>query len=306
MARYIPQPDRLIEPLLYWAKERESIRKKKEAGDAPPWTQDPILQTYRFCNVRRRDDRVSRWLIENFYCHDDNFEDLLVRLKWVALCRWVNWPPTISAIHLHGNADQITWDSINLPKIGELIDDICGSGTKAWTGAYMIRAPSPRKNPGMTKGRFVAEVVVGQGLDSVKDELLAAIGSNRLEPTWRAFCKAPNWGSFMAGQVVADLTYTPLLESAEDLYTWAPIGPGSKRGFNRLMGLPLAHPVKDHEGWCQLLRLWREKLIQRLGPEYVDLTLHDIQNCLCEVDKYLRVKKGEGRPRAKYKPEIAF
>ena len=52
---------------LYWIKERESIRKKKEAGNPKPWTDDPILQNYRFCNVRRMDDTVSQWLLKNWY-----------------------------------------------------------------------------------------------------------------------------------------------------------------------------------------------------------------------------------------------
>ena len=31
------------------------------------------------------------------------------------------------------------------------------------------------------------------------------------------------------------------------------------------------------------------------------LEMRDIEHCLCEYDKYERVRLGEGRPRAKYK-----
>jgi hypothetical protein len=34
----------------------------------------------------------------------------------------------------------------------------------------------------------------------------------------------------MAGQVVADYTWTPLLHEATDLYTWAPWGRGRSGG----------------------------------------------------------------------------
>ena len=49
-----------IEPAIYWITERESICKRREAGDPAPWTSDPILRAYRFCNVRREDDAVTR------------------------------------------------------------------------------------------------------------------------------------------------------------------------------------------------------------------------------------------------------
>ena len=49
-------------PLFYWVAERERIRVRKESGQPFPWTDDPILATYRFCNVRREDDRVTIWV----------------------------------------------------------------------------------------------------------------------------------------------------------------------------------------------------------------------------------------------------
>jgi hypothetical protein len=286
-------------PLLYWATERENIRLKKLEGYPPPWTGDPILQKYRFCNVNRRHDRVSQWLLWNVLNHCDYFDNVMVFVKWVALCRWVNWPPTLSDIIL-ADGDLITNKNIRLKKIGVLIDKKCGD-SKAWTGAYMIRAPSKKKYPGITKGAFVAETVVG-GLDAVSAQLRAALKQNSAQAVWELLCSVPNWGTFMAGQVVADLTYTPLLEAAGDLNTWAPQGPGSRRGFNRLMGRPLYDRIQAEE-WSDRLQDWRGQVAAAIGSE---LNLMDLQNCLCETDKYLRVKAGEGRPRSTYKPETAF
>lgn len=291
-----------VSPLLHWATEREKIRLAKLAGEPQPWTTDPILQRYRFCNVRRKDDRVSQWLLYNVLRFCDDFDDREVFLLWVALCRWINWPPTLVSILTDNPGDLVTYDQINLPKIGERIDQLVQSDTKAWTGAYMVRAPSKRKYPGFTKGKFVAEVVVG-ALRERTLELLEAIAQQSAQETWLVLCSIPNWGSFMAGQVVADLTYTPLLDAAYDLNTWAPQGPGSKRGFNRLLGRPLRQKIADQE-WSEQLQEWRGDLVGVTG--LTDITLHDVQNCLCETDKYLRVKSGEGRPRSVYKPETAF
>jgi 5-hmdU DNA kinase, helical domain len=292
-------------PLIYWAIERERIRKNKESMLPPPWTEDPILQKYRFCNVRRQDDRVSQWLIGNVLNFAADFDDHMVFLKWVALCRWVNWPPTLGEILVHPGKDKfkdmVTYDHIKLKAIGAFIDKRCAEGEKAWTGAYMVRAPSKRKYPGIAKGSFVAEVVVG-AMDKHKHALLEALNSDSAEAMWKVVCAIPNWGSFMAGQFVADLTYTSLLDHAYDLNTWAPQGPGSRRGFNRLLGRDLYAKIEQAE-WLDKLQEWRVN-IENQGIPHVNLM--DTQNCLCEVDKYLRVKAGQGRPRSTYRPETAF
>lgn len=262
-----------------------------------PWTGDPILQTYRFCNVRRRDDRVSRWLIEHMLL-SHAVHDTFTFVQWVSLGRWVNWPPTLEAIF---DAGYVKPHSIDLPAAGKLIDSRQRSGDKVWTGAYMIRAP---KN-GMPKGQFICENVVA-GLLEHKEAIEAAVVLRKCEEVWSALMRAMNFGPFMAGQVVADLTYTPMLRNASDLYTWAPQGPGSRRGYNRLMGLPLKHPAPSQTIWNHALQDWRAKVLEVIGGDPKTFTLHDMQNCLCEFDKYMRVVKGEGRPRSTYEPETAY
>jgi hypothetical protein len=47
--------------LLSFIVEREAIRGRKAAGEPWPWTEEPILQTYRFLQHRSRarsDDRL--------------------------------------------------------------------------------------------------------------------------------------------------------------------------------------------------------------------------------------------------------
>jgi hypothetical protein len=110
---------------------------------------------------------------------------------------------------------------------------------------------------------------------------------------------------FTAGQVTADLTYLPdhALSRAPDLYTYAPRGPGSQRGLNFLYGLP-GNQLWQQAPFLDALMIIRERIMSELG--YEDLTLHDVQNCMCEFSKYMRVLRGQGKPRAKYKPETAY
>src|SRR3546814_6985564 len=52
--------------LIDTAKERYLIMLRRENGNPPnSWTDDPIFQTYRFCNVFREHDRVTRWYRQN-------------------------------------------------------------------------------------------------------------------------------------------------------------------------------------------------------------------------------------------------
>ena len=41
-------------------QERECIRRRRESCHKGPWTDDPILQQFRFTNVKREHDRTTR------------------------------------------------------------------------------------------------------------------------------------------------------------------------------------------------------------------------------------------------------
>ena len=63
----------------YWkfAKKRQDIFMSRVNREAPPWTTDNILSTYKFTNVYRASDRVSQYLIQNvIYKGDQNYEEV--------------------------------------------------------------------------------------------------------------------------------------------------------------------------------------------------------------------------------------
>ena len=43
-----------------WCIEREAIRVRREAGQPPPWSQEPVFQQGRFLNVFREDDKGTK------------------------------------------------------------------------------------------------------------------------------------------------------------------------------------------------------------------------------------------------------
>jgi len=144
-------------------------------------------------------------------------------------------------------------------------------------------------------------------VDSVCD-LVETISAQRLtvlqpsmRATWAALMKFDGMGSFLSGQVVADLAHLPAGKDWPDRETWAPLGPGSARGINRLRGIPKDKAV-GQPGFEKLLPELIAVLRPKIQEIWDDRQLHamDIQNCLCEYDKFRRLQLQEGKVRAKY------
>ena len=281
--------------LFYWVREREQIRVLKDSGRPSPWTEDPILNKYRFCCVRREDDRVTRWIRKNIRERFSGHPHL-----WFMLCaaRVINWPDTLDELidgssFLSGPGSWPDHPIFDPAAMGEALQARADRGEKVWTGAYVITAP-PKK--GEKKARFVADVTLGKlwekrgGVKAVLDR----------KPTMRAIHQAlmmfDGWGPFMAYQAVVDMRFTPLLSGSSDISTWAAAGPGTIRGLNRVHGRATDFALPQDRALDEM-----RKIFWLVKPETgVDIDFSDVPNILCETDKYLRVEGGEGRPRSLY------
>lgn len=275
-------PERL-ELLSYWVRERESIRQKKEAGLPKPWTQNVVLQTTRFCNCRRVDDKVSRWLLSNWYTKTAVTHPLAA----AGLARLINWPDTLEVL-LH---DAWEWDMEAAMLALRLYRD---DRNKVFTGVYIINGTG-------AKGRDKIFVVCRQvNTFYMHPELL---DPKSMESTWRNLMRVPGIGTFIAGQMTADLRHVVPGEWADKM-AWAPLGPGSQRGLSWLQGwdglakLPSMSQAVFTEGIGVLMPWFASTL-----PEIFDdrkLEAHDVQNCLCEYDKFMRISTGVGRGKNSY------
>jgi hypothetical protein len=67
------------------------------------------------------------------------------------------------------------------------------------------------------------------------------------------------------------------------------------RGMNRLRGHPIDHKWNP-ELFMKAVNELRDVVSDELA---IDLCAQDLQNCLCEVDKYIRALEG-GRPKQNY------
>lgn len=254
-------------------EERERIRIKKEAGQRKPWTDDPIFQTCKFCNVHREDDKTTKWIANNWRTPHLTDPDL-----WFAMVvarRALNWPGSMEALGY-----PVPWNPIRFINV---LQSRAAKGQKSYDTAYqlLVQGKVGDKTENMVK--------------HILDPLWAARAELRPRPedTLRSFFARLSdfkyMGLFYSGQVVADLKYTSALRGATDWDSFAVPGPGSARGLNRVLGRDKNTRWKKNE-WEATLALIHRGVRTKMHAQ-------DLQNCLCEFDKYERMRLKEGRVR---------
>lgn len=267
---------------------REDIRLRRAAGMSKPWTHDPILQRYKFTNVKRAHDRTSTLFREEFYNHHQNDDPEVILLN----CAVARYFGTIEFMRAIG------WQNTFRPK---RLKDIANARLKAhervFTGAYIVTnasIPGPKTS-----------VVVDVFLASLWEHIPAIVpwrtgGSWRL--FWETLSKADGFGGtgFMAKETTLDTFYFSKFWDPPplDKNLWTPVGPGSMKGAARVIESPKGRINAEKTlSVCKELFEARHSYWPR---NYVELELTDIQFQLCEFDKYMRTKLGEGRPRSTY------
>lgn len=258
------------EPFFAYARERQAILIRRRGGlPRSAWTKDPILSTYRFCNVFREDDVTTQWLAQHVRANVSEEKILLATV----LFRWFNRITTGEAIFSQLGPDRLSaWDSLAgygveaIPGLKDAILAHCGKGPYV-TGSYIIKTPD-----GMNKlsgvlwclEKFMTEsqpIELGYKMDQSEVNRLIVHKNETirvwdhldyrlrvtdrpeqlsLELVWNWLRKFPYLGDFMAYEIVTDLSQTTLRD-APDIRTWANPGPGATRGLGRLL-----HGSKDH------------------------------------------------------------
>jgi hypothetical protein len=165
-----------------------------------------------------------------------------------------------------------------------ILDNRVARGDKVFNAAYIVST----NGKAMSKITFVLELAdAARHLNLLPPYSLGAV--------YEALRTVKGLGAgFLAGQIIADLKYTPRLEGANDWNTWCSPGPGSLRGLNRLCGESVT------ARWDEVSFVMRVNDVRKkLEGDGITLHAQDVQNCLCEFDKYVRALEG-GRPKQSY------
>lgn len=257
--------------------EREKIRSLKENGKAKPWSLDPVFQRTYFTNVHREDDRITRWIRKNY---TPEFFGEHYELAIIA-ARLFNRIETLEHF-------KSRWFPVNVSKLTEELRE-WGNNHKTWGNAYVITTHGMK----MSKAYYCtlllqeAELVLNEGHSYTS-----------CQDYWEILTKVEGLGSFLSAQIVADLKNTKghPLSSAPDWYTFSAPGPGSLRGLSWFFHEDITvkkYPQAIRDAWAYLEDSDASDIL-------ADCCMQDLQNCLCEFDKYCRVLTGTGRSKRRY------
>lgn len=274
----------IYKKLLYWITERHSIYLKRKEGVEYPWTKDPILRDFRFCNVYRELDAVTVWIRENWREPFDEDKDL-----WFAMvvARLLNQPGSMEEVGF-----PIPWAPNNFKK---KLHRYSAKDNRVFNAAYIVST----NGVAMDKIDYITDRVLTP-MYSRKGFVRPGLGEN-CQALYEKLMVFDGMGSFMSAQVVADMKHTSVMAKANDLFTFVASGPGSRRGLNRMVGREINSPWKEHE-WRGVVLEVGERVNSDIPPWMDKIDMQDFQNCLCEFDKYMRAANGEGKPKQRYTP----
>lgn len=295
----------------HYVTERYTIHLLKDVYDQPkPWTDDPILQQFRFTNIRREHDRETKWYIQNIAQADSVSYDS--KLLNTILFRLFNKHETAELLKLPQPFADKPWkpESYRLKFVHAQIAD---PSYVFFTGAFNTggvkvhcRTYMPKDVPDLIPLRMLYFLRHMQD-DGIVSKIQAATNQAAVVQTLMSY---DGLGPFLAYQVYVDYTYIKEFPFSENEYTVA--GPGCRSGLDILF--------KDKDGmtyeeclfWLRdnLDIIFKTYIDYQWDPNklFVDLPKEDrcfnvmsLENIFCEFSKYVRAYTGTGRPRKTYK-----
>jgi hypothetical protein len=269
---------------LYWyfAYERQNIFWKKLNNEEYPWTDDEILQEYKFCNSYRVNDRVSQYLLKNVIYNGKEYsnKDMLFR---IILFKLFNKESTWEL--LEENFGDITLKTFDTKAYSKVLSDAKKRGIKIYNDAYISCATKAFgfNNKHDNHLALLHKMFIS---DNINLDICAC---KTMEDGFNVLKGYPLIGNFMAYQLATDINYSNVVNWSEDEFTIP--GPGAIRGINKCfidkgsMSNPdIIRYMYEHQDEEFKKRGY---FFKRIGNR--PLQLIDCQNIFCELDKYCRV-----------------
>lgn len=295
--------------------ERYKIHIRKDfLKQKAPWTNNPILLQYKFCNIRREHDRQSQYLIKNISTNPClSIEDKIVNSFYFRA--WNNWdtmkdlggPWPAKSLYSSQMKEQVR------PIYQKLATE--DPDRKWWSSAYNQGGTKqawgyPNPNRKVDKEDYIPLRVfhIGPWLKE-HNTIEKLLNASDQKVAFEAIREIQGFADFLAYQIFVDLTYIEDFPFSENEFVVA--GPGCRNGLNKLFD--------DYDGLTlEEALFWLadnvDEIFNKIHPPFwagrlfVDLPQEDrffsvmcLENCMCEFCKYIRTVEGNGRPRVKYK-----
>jgi len=267
----------------YWkfAAERQLIFFRRLQKQSFPWTDDPILQKFKFTNAYRVLDRVTQFLVRNvIYSGKQSSQEIFFRVILFKLFNKIEtWQLFLKEL------GEISWAKYSFHKYDKVLSAAQKNCNPVYSAAYIM--PS-----GLTAFGFREKHRNHLALleKMMKDCLYYKLEKAKsMRDAFELFKEYPTIGDFLAYQFVTDINYSELTNFSEMEFVVP--GPGAQDGIHKcfadLGGLNEVELIKrvaelqEQEFRCRNIKF--QKLFGR------PLQLIDCQNLFCEVDKYARV-----------------
>ena len=287
----------------YWrfAAERHAVFFRRYTGEPYPWTNDGVLQTYKFTNAYRASDRVSQYLIRNvIYRGEQTADEVFFR---TILFKLFNKIETWQLLNLE--LGELAYHTYSFERYDRVLTDAMDRKESIYSAAYIM--PSGNKKNGETKKhRSHLRLLERMMDDGAPDRIATALS---MRAAFNVLVSYPMIGDFLAYQYVTDLNYSEICNFTEMEFVVP--GPGAIDGiskcFSSLGGLSETDIIK-------LVTERQAKEFERRGLAFQGLwgrplQLIDCQNLFCEISKYARVRHPDvngvanrTRIKQKYRP----
>lgn len=286
----------------YFIQERMNIFWNKYNNENAPWSEDRILRIYKFTNVYRATDRVSQYLIrEVIYNNDEEFneEDILLRILFFKIFNKIEtWE------YIEGEIGKIRIANFNIEVINRLLIERRRE-KPIYSNAYMMTGTHSMYNHLKYKHEKWLQMVKNEMIE--KGVFKRIIKAKSLQEIYDLLRNCSFLGDFLAYQYTIDFNYSSVINFSEDSFVKAGIGAirGIKKCFEPLGNNTYEDVIKyTQENFEKFQKLFGYTEFQKLFGR--SPTLIDLQNCFCETDKYLRMKRpdlvvGNVRIKQKYK-----
>lgn len=274
----------------FWrfAAERKNIDDRRRAGQSAPWTDDPILQKYYFCNTYRVLDKLCQYMIREVIEKgpQDPTEIVFRVLLFNSFTKIETWEL------LNQKLGPLTWATYDRQRYNHVLAKAKSNGMTLYTGAFIKPAPHFGYTDNYMNHLCLLEVFMENQL------AFRLLNAPTLADVYEYIISFPSMGDFTTYQLMLNLSYTKVLNfNANDFVI---SGPGSSSGLSKMFGKTIARakgPESDIE--VDVIRWLVETQDQhferlginfsRLGPKKLPMDVADVEHTLCEVDKYCRL-----------------
>jgi hypothetical protein len=267
----------------YWefASKRQDIFFKKFHNEPSPWTEDKILNQYKFTNVYRATDRVSQYLIRNvIYKGSQKPDEVFFRILLFKIFNRIStWES------LKSKLGDITFKEYSFRKYNKVLSELMENKARIYSAAYIMA--SGRSTFGYERKHQnhlrLIELMI-------KDHTpLMLQKAKTMSEAYTLLHSYPTIGDFLAYQYATDINYSTLTNFSEMEFVKA--GPGAKDGISKCFEDFGEYSFED------IIRLMADQQEQEFANRKIkfkklwgrNLQLIDCQNIFCEVDKYSRV-----------------